>query len=761
MKSAYLFLLTTLLGVSSVNAVQHAIGYREQAEDQLTLNADRVAFDNVTKAAVATGNVVATYGPLRITTDHMNRNAEGIAIFPNPTVVTTCSNDCNHTHWDITGEVEYEAHDHVIIKDSVFRLFGVPFFYLPYFWYPLDTHCGFQWMPGYTSDWGAYLMTKYSYHILGDSNHDAEGYWLKGATRLDVREEQGVALGEDLFWSLGSLGRGSYKIYHAWDEEDHDDDNYGHGSRDTSGRDIDYRRWSMELKHRWEPTERDVVRVGGALYSDYAFRRDFMRTSFFSINNQFRGYDGNEVAWEHMEESWGWGISASGPLNKFVGGTARMPEVYLDINPKPVFSLPINYESQTRIGYLGRDPAEYSSTRTWNEALGMYTKGGDTSYIPGNWADYDTFRFDTYQRLTAPFKTFDDLLSVVPRVGYHGTYWQETGTTLLNGYKEESNLTDENVVRSIIEFGSTFSMRGVAWVTDDWQHLTEPYIDVLAQEAKYSGMTSEGRPYVFDGIDASRAWEDQFAGRGRNLPYSYYGITPGWRNAWSKLDDRGNLIKNLDIDVYAAFQFNEAKYYEDGVLLGSKDKHRLAKAGYPNYGEHDCVVVPGVRVIWKPNSSIDFMTRAEYDSDNNQLALWDVGFKQALSTKASYFVNYNYRDTRWYDYSSAPYASSAKKYQDEFFDCNFQEIYAGFQYQPIDWFALGPYLRWDIKNDELDSAGAWFDFLTDCLGFRFNMAYDERYYTMDGTDHGDSWNFGFSIYLRAFGFDSASIFNHY
>ena len=83
-------------------------------------------------------------------------------------------------------------------------------------------------------------------------------------------------------------------------------------------------------------------------------------------------------------------------------------------------------------------------------------------------------------------------------------------------------------------------------------------------------------------------------------------------------------------------------------------------------------------------------------------------------------------------------------------------LHVGFQNQPLDWFAWGPYVRWDIRENELDRVGSWFDYLTDCLGFRFIVEYVNSYTRIDGYERKDDWSFGFYIYLRAFGADSSS-----
>lgn len=732
------------------------------------VTADRITVDNITKAAVATGHVHATCGVVTLRSEAMSRDEKGVAHFDESTCVTTCTNDVGHTHWNVTGEVEYQARDHVLVRNAWLRFYEIPIFYLPYLWYPLDTDCGFSWMPGWTDQWGPYLLTKYSYHIIGDSSHDETTWWLRGDTRFDLRYEQGIALGQDLNWNLNGFGAGKFKVYYAWDRSDDYDDSGLYRNGDYNyynwGSDVPEDRWAMEFSHRWEPTERDVVRVKGSVQSDTYFRDDFFRDSLFNIKNQWLGYAGNEVAWEHLENSVGFGVSASGPLNKFYGGTSRLPEIYFDVNPMPVFALPVNYESQTRIGYLGRQPAEHGDNRAWYSSYG---------YNPGNWADYDTFRIDTYHRLTAPFRTFDDVLAVVPRVGYRATYWNASGGTHLSGYDQEAaEAGGDDMIRSIVEAGTTFSMRGTADVNDRWSHLTEPYLDLLAQEAMYNGAGGGRRPYVFDNLDASMMWEDQFAGRGRNLPYSYYGLTPGWRNAWRKSDDRGNVRTIADFDVYAAIQLNRAELYDDvsgypaGRYHGSEWRS-LAEPGSPNYGDSDFTVMPGARVRWMPDETITLMGNIEMDTDRKRVASADLGWKQKLNEKFSYYVKYALRDYRYWDYApSAPAGVRESRYgdyqyyTDDLNHVHFHTVNVGFEHHVLDWFHWSPFVRWDIKDGEVDCVGAWFDYLVDCLGFRLIVSYDNEYRLYDGYDRGDNLHVGFMIYLRALGVDGSNIFGN-
>lgn len=716
-------------------------------QDDVDIKADKIAVDNVTKAAVATGHVAVTCGVLTLHGEALSRDADGTIHLGDSTWVTTCTNDIGHTHWNVSGSVEFKPMSHVKLWNCWVELYEIPLLYLPYFWYPLDTDCGFSWMVGWKSKWGAYLLTKTRYHILGDASGEENAYWLKGATLVDLREKPGIGVGEDLEWNLSEYGHGSLNLYHAWDKYRYRE---GRQTAVHEGSEVKNRRYGIGLKHLWLPTERDIVRLKGHVYSDTYFHEDFTCESFFSLPSSWFGYDGNEVAWEHFESGWGSGVSASGPLNEFYSGIFRMPEIYFDINPTPLFGLPINYESQSRVGYMGRQAAEY------RKHMRFY------SYNPGVWADYETFRMDTYHRLTAPFRMLDDTISVVPRFAYRGTYWNSSGGTDLEGLgrKMPGSVSGGDLYRSILEGGITFAARGTGWINDTWQHMFEPYTDVLAQEAMYNNLHSGKRPYFFDGVEGSLNWEDQFANRGRDLPYSYYGVTPGVRQAWSALDENGKLRRIFDLDVYTALQFNEASWY------GDDDLHKLAKTGSPNYGDNSCLFIPGVRARWMPSDDLSLFGHAEYNSENNKIASAALGLKHEYSKTFNYEVLYLYRDTRWWDYSSTPGYRNDDRVNRSSYDWDdlnrmvWHMVRVSAEWQPLDWFKFGPQACWDLREGELEDVGCFFDYLTDCLGFRFMINYRNTYITYDGYEHDDDWSFGFLIYLRALGEDSAQIFKN-
>ena len=706
--------------------------WTDESKSRMAVSADRLAADRETGAFTATGNVRVVSWPFELISDSVTRDEKGELKLADPSSVTTCTNEWEHLHWRIYGEFKYATDDYVLLRNVKLRLFDIPVFWMPIWYYPLNTDYGWRVMPGYTSRWGAYVMTKYVYKIAGSFE---EGAWGLGAnTRVDLRKMNGLALGQTFNWQLGSFGRGKFKVYYAWDD---DYDRYMRHWDDSRrwnyqnwGSTIEHDRYALTFDHRWEPTERDVVRVDAAYLSDSYIQQDFLRPRLFGIKNDLTLWNSSEIAWEHIEMLMSFGLNISGPLNDFYSGVSRLPEAYFDMNPTSIFGLPLIYDSSTRLGWLDRQAAKIGTAAT---ALPY-------RYNPGPWADYQAFRFDTYHRVSWPFKVAD-LLSIVPRVGYRGTFWNASGKTWDSKLRTARN--DDNVYRSIIEGGVTLSMRGRADF-GDWSHVVEPYLDVLVQDASYSGLSTASRPLQFDAIDGSFDWLDQFGSRSRNLPYSWYGATLGLRNTFYKKDENGDRRPVLDFDLYTRMQFNDTHWTDDDA------RHRLRlNPEDPNYGgSGDVVYVPGFRTRWMPSKMTQFAACAEWDGEDDTLAYGSLSWKQRLNEKIGFELTYTRRDNRWWDYS---YSYTRGTYADYFNWTKLSYIQLSLDHDVCDFFAWGPYISYDCEESDIDEIGGWFDLRTDCLGFRFYASHQTSYRRVDGSKYLADNRFGFFIYLRALG----------
>jgi len=553
--------------------------------------------------------------------------------------------------------------------------------------------------------------------------HDPQTkFGLGGSSYLDWRAKNGIAVGQTVRWRLGDLGTGKFKVKYAWDE---DYDRYerhwndlNHYNYSNWGSPVDRERYHLHFEHEADFTERDSFRLQGDYYSDSHYRRDFM------LDGNRYDVPINEAWYEHRENDYAAGASVSGPVNDFYAGTARLPEAWFAVSPQPVLDLPVNYESQTRAGYLNRNFAEY---RGADSVFRYYPYLGEN----GRGADYQAFRADSNHRLSLPVK-FADTVSFVPRAGYRATWWSDSG----DGTYAYTKASGDAVYRGIAEVGTTISARGSAWLNDQWRHTVEPYVDYSFQQADLSG-DGKNRYYAFDNYDRSVDWLDQFDFEGRGLPYCWHGVRPGLRNVFQRTDDKGVLRTVFDTDVYAAVPFTDEPCYKTGALRGyAKDD---AYGNYTRSGD----VVPGIRARFHPNKDTTFGTRVEFDTEDSKCSYADVFFRQKVLDDFSWYAGYIGRDHRIWDYLP----SDVERWNKEL-----SNIFTlGFEHRICDRFAWSPYIRHDCRRSEVEEVGCWFDYLTDCLGYRIACDYESSYERYDGSKYDSDVRVVFFIYLRALG----------
>ena len=711
---------------------------------EIKIKADYMSANRQTGELSATGNVQATSGVFRFFSNKISRDPAGLHDFGDRTLFTSCTNELCNLHWKLKGHFQYQdatlklhperaalrtntnsvplaAHDNeaLFVRDAWLYWADIPVLWVPFWYYPINTNYGWRFRPGYKSRWGGYFLSGYVYNIVNEG--DPNKFQLGGSSYLDYRTKNGFAIGQTIRWGLRDFGKGKVKVFNAWDN------NYDRYSRHWSdhrhnyqhwGSDVERQRYRVLIEHEADFTERDAFRLRAQTLSD-----SYLMHDFFDHDERGESIPANEAWYEHRENEWAAGASVSGPIDRFYGGTARLPEGWFAVEPQPIFDWPVNYESQTRAGYLNRDFAEYGTTDA------MYRYAPYIGYN-GRGADYQAFRADTQHRLTLPMK-IADTVSFVPRAGYRLTYWSDSGEQA-TGY---TTAADNAIARHIMELGFTASARGSTWLNDSWRHTVEPYLDYSLQKVSLSS-GKKSRYYVFDNYDRSVDWLDQFGFEGRGLPYNWHGIRPGIRNYFQTRDDRGAIRTVLDTDFYLAVPFEDGSFWRNGTLRGHPKDDEDG-----NYAS-DCIV-PGFRARINPYRNVSFTTRVEYDTDSKKVAYADVSFRHQLTDYFSYYVSYAGRDHRIWEYLNSEY---------DRWNYELNNILSlGFRHEVCDWFAWGPFIRHDCRRCEVEEVGAWFDFLTDCLGYRIEVDYEDAYTRVDGSKRDSDIDVCFLIYLRALG----------
>ncbi|MDA3924305.1 MAG: hypothetical protein PF904_06390 [Kiritimatiellae bacterium] len=626
-----------------------------------------------------TGKGFMRAGEFFISAEEVTRDSDGTTV-AHKALVTTCTNHVDHLHWCVTGEVIYKENDYIKVKNAIPWLFGIPVGYMPYYYRDLDRHYGFRLVPGYTSKWGAFLLGGYVFNIY--SSERESGPVLDGITHLDYRTMRGVGVGQDLSWDLKRWGKGRFDSYYTLD----DDPPNGLADHNWVS-DVSEERYRFRLRHMADITPRDQFILRGTYSSDSEVAADF-----FKKDNMAESIPMNFVSWEHRENNWAGGAVVSGPLNDFYSSVSRLPEGWLNITPQPLFNTPFNYESQTRAGVMSRDAAYYEN------AAPAYM------YYPGDWANYNLTRIDSAHRVTLPFKV-KDVLAVVPRAGYHGTYYSDSE---LSG----------DLDRHSADLGVEFSLRGTAELDNGYRHIFEPYLDYSYQPVTYEGDDKDGRIYMFDRLDRSNDWMNQFGMDGAWLPYTWHGVRPGIRNIWQKRND-DNVMRNvLSLDTYAAVQFNsEGEQDQKGVSMY------------------------GTKIEYKPSEAVDIKFHGEYDPEDDKFAYVNFNTFYQLNKQLRLGGGYLGRDHEIYDYGTMAVNSWNR--------INENLVYGGFTHDINSTWSYSMYLRHDLRRNEMDEVGGYIQYSLDCLVFQLRTAYISGFDRVDGSERDDDYRVSLTMWFKA------------
>lgn len=260
-----------------------------------------------------------------------------------------------------------------------------PIFWWPYLVQSLEDEAGFTLAPGYRSGWGAFLLTTYTFPISED---------VSAKVRFDLRSERGVGAGLDLAVRGGKNNRnvGLLRGYYAYDSLP--DENRSGGQREG----VDSGRYRLSWQHRIYLKDDLYASIDINRLSDRDFLEDYFEDEF-----RLDPQPDNVVALTKWNEDYTLSLVTRFHMNDFQETTARLPELAFDHKRQPLFKTPLFYEGETSMGYYERNFDD-------RETL---------------FSDYHTFRFDTFHQVTYP-NTLFGWLSVVPRLGLRGTYYQDS-----------------------------------------------------------------------------------------------------------------------------------------------------------------------------------------------------------------------------------------------------------------------------------------------------------------------------------------------
>lgn len=573
-------------------------------------------------------------------------------------LITTCSNDVDHLHYSVkASRARIRPGDDVTAWGVTPRLFGVPFFYIPYYWKDLLNHYGFRFQPGYKSSWGAYLLSTYKFPIVRDK---VAGDFIDSYTFFDYRSDRGFAYGEKIKWEFAN-GE-SFGFLTGYYLPDDDDLHAGTYPLDTDDR------YRVRLEHTWNATERDQVLIQALYVSDTRMQRDFFKREYRVMTEP-----DNFASWTHYSETWSAGATARFRLNDFYDVVEQLPEVWFDNNSAELWDSGVYMDNTFAAGFYRRRFAETAETDEENSLIEA-----------GN---YDAFRADANVMLSYP-RTYFGFLSLVPRAGYRATWYSKTKVSRVEEYTETHSFTNElgkavtttetkertvydegdSDLRSLLEFGLEATSRGYGfWTGDDgatWRHVIEPY-------ANWTYIPEPNlRPddlWTFDSIDKldrTHALRLGYRQRWQRKAKNAAAFEPFYLDTWVDLnlddefeetetfagcglDARYRPAKWLQFKVYGEYDNQEELLHDGELSLAAwHDVFRCTVQYLYNEeadGEKNSCFQGGI--TWYPNERWGFHVYGRYEFESSQVEevgawiqhVWDcIGIRTAFGVEPGY-----------------------------------------------------------------------------------------------------------------------------
>lgn len=274
--------------------------------------------------------------------------------------------------------------DRVIMQYVTAYIGNVPVFWWPYLYQSLNEAFSFTVSPAYLSSWGPSLLTQVTFPITDN---------IKGRARLDYFGRRGPAIGFDPVIDYGKdeNSQARVKTFYIQDQNP----NLNQTAVPRQG--VPTGRYRLSLEDRTNFTD-DIYGIANTTkLSDRYVMQDFYPFEF-----RIDPVPDNVVALTKANPFFTITGIERFQANEFFSTTERSPEVVLDIKRHALFGGPIFYEGESGFANLRLQFPEGSG-----------------------FENYGTYRFDTFHQLTYP-NTYFGWLSIVPRVGFRGTYYGKT-----------------------------------------------------------------------------------------------------------------------------------------------------------------------------------------------------------------------------------------------------------------------------------------------------------------------------------------------
>lgn len=322
-------------------------------------------------------------------------------------------------------------------RQATVYAYGVPVFYFPFYSRNLGEHANnFNFVPGYRSIFGPYLLTSYTW-FLNDQ--------LDGALHLDYRERRGPGAGPTLNYHLGPWGDGTLKYYYQYDQNP--------GISATNNGSVPNSRQRLYFSYLAAPRTNLEFRALIRYQGDSNVVREFFEGEYRQNPQPSTYFEANKF-WQNFSLD----VYAQPRVNNFLETVERLPEVRLTGFRQQVGESPLCYESASSAGYYQR--------------LFIETNGVPTG------TNFAGARADTFHQLTLPH-TFFGWLNVTPRAGGRFTFYSEASGPGATTDEESRGVFNTGAEMSIKASRVWPEYRNEFFEMDGLRHIVEPSIDYV------------------------------------------------------------------------------------------------------------------------------------------------------------------------------------------------------------------------------------------------------------------------------------------
>jgi lipopolysaccharide assembly outer membrane protein LptD (OstA) len=528
---------------------------------------------------------------------------------------------------DSFGFDEYNPmpRDHSILgTNAVMKVYGIPVFWLPFFYKPKDEAPGFFGTQfGSSSDFGYFVKMYKRFDIWDDP-------YISTKLFVDYYSRRGVGYGNET--EVTTEDSHTYlKGYSIYDLRP-----YESSDVEKERLEIPHYRYNFELTNVSHLTSRLDFRGSFNLSSDYYFRYDFDRAAF-DANPEPSTYAALEYQFDRFSTS----LYSTVHVNKFYTTVERLPEWRLDIPRQELFGN-IYYQGETSIANLRMNWREFDKPRP----IDPKTK---KPYEDNS--NYHAFRFDSLHMFYYPIKF--SWFHLTPRAGFRMTYYDNSSKDGISAeelgfmsYIDREDVTSGGAVRHYDSRGGRQmrfafevgfeantkiyqawqDVRNAYFQLDGLRHVMEPYVNYT-----YIPEPTVDRDnlYFFDDVD--RITQQNFARIGMR------------QRLQTRRGDFGNeqIYNWMTLDTYWDYHFQKQSGFNNvGDLVtrfnfkpqSNIDLYFLMSIDAGQNSDHDTEAKRGQRYAGRPGIGGNLFNKLE------------TGIRYTLFEGCTVNVSYNYND---------------------------------------------------------------------------------------------------------------------